>query len=409
MFQILKKINTIKGFRNLVTSCANLKSYLPEAYHCNEVWAQSLCQTKFAEKKINLDELYYEIDQRFQQTRQVSPVDVAVFSNSVKDDTYVDELLDLIYKLRLSAETTNTLSSTSYTVLKTLLNNDRAVDIINVLDDRVNYGVFADHYALSLLLDYFLSKNDFSKGAKVASQIMLQEYDEHPVSYAYALLHCYNCLVKKDFWEIPEKPTEPEEKVRIKYIRNPYDDQHFDLREPEKIIGKTLMHLTKNKKDSLNLSFNILGLVLFGKSEEAFKKIEECKIKSIEVYSTILNLMPEENELKKSIDNLNLLKDDVEILLQQNIEKFVSQNSEKIIADQCKKITEWDQELEDAIKIYEDKIKQQKQIEEIAAIQKDLEEKERRLWFFENEEKMELEIERKKLESSKDKDRKSVV
>ena len=37
---------------------------------------------------------------------------------------------------------------------------------------------------------------------------------------------------------------------RVKVVPNDYQDDHFDLRDPDQILGKTLVHLNRGKDDT---------------------------------------------------------------------------------------------------------------------------------------------------------------
>jgi hypothetical protein len=38
---------------------------------------------------------------------------------------------------------------------------------------------------------------------------------------------------------------------RVKMVPNDYRDDHFDLRDPDHILGKTLVHCNRDKLDSV--------------------------------------------------------------------------------------------------------------------------------------------------------------
>ncbi|KAL3276293.1 hypothetical protein HHI36_024192 [Cryptolaemus montrouzieri] len=199
-------------------------------------------------------------------------------------------MLDLVYKLRMTPETTDSLPSMSYAVVKNLLRSNKIQELHTVLEDRLNYGIFLDYHMTNILLDYFWKKKDFISGARIASHSMLQEDPEHAITYNLSLLHCYNCLLSKGEWHQPPGPEEPEEevKIRVKYIRNEYDDQHFDLKDCKKLIGKTLMYLTKGKSDELSNSFFILGASLFGAIHKANEKLSSSQKSNLTLFREIL-------------------------------------------------------------------------------------------------------------------------
>ncbi|XP_017774077.1 PREDICTED: 28S ribosomal protein S27, mitochondrial [Nicrophorus vespilloides] len=368
------------------------RTFLSQAYYCNEVWNNRLNSTIL--QKINHDELYYELEQRFQKNGIISAVDVDIFANSVKDDIYLDELMDLAHKLRLSADTSNTLESTSHAVIRCLLNYDKKDELLNALDDRLNYGLFLDNYTANILMDYFYKAKDFVSGSRVASQLMLQEEMNHPLSSSLSIFHCYNFLLNPVGWPEMPKPEEPEEevKVRVKYLRNPYDDNHFDLRDPIRIVGKTLMEATIEKNDDLEKSLYILGISLF--DPEQAKNVVKGDEK---IYKEILNLLPEDNEMKATLEKLTLIPGELKTLLESKVKSCERDVGEKDVAVQCETYSKWEQNRLDALKRQEERYNIANRIENIETSQKNLKLREERLWFFENEEQIELDIDAKKI------------
>ncbi|EFA02747.1 small ribosomal subunit protein mS27 [Tribolium castaneum] len=391
---MLKIIQTAtrRGFLKTINSQRSyLRTFLSQAYYCNEVWDSRLNSPLL--QKVNLDGLYYELDQGFQKTRRISPVDVDIFANALKDDVFIDELLDLVHKLRLSPDTGNTLNSTSHAVVRTLLRNDKVKELLQVLDDRLNYGVFLDDYTANILMDKFWKSKDFAAGCLVASQMMLQEDLKHPVTVNLALLHCYNYLLKPGDWLEMPQPEEPEEevKIRVNYIRNPFNDEHFDLREPQKIVGKTLAAATRDRNDSLHNSLRIIGLALFGK-EELVKKEMEAR-KNTKLIKQVVQLLPDDNPFKADLTQLELVSEDVQTILEKQLTESIAVTSEKDIANQCSLFKQWENERLQALEEQKKRLHTLERLAEVERMKKELSEKEEKLWFFENEEKIELEIE----------------
>lgn len=262
------------------------------------------------------------------------------------------------------------------------------------MDDRLNYGVFLDHYTANLLMDTYWKQKNYVAGAQVARQLMLQEDVDHPLSASLALLHCYHFLLKPEGWNVPPPPEEPEEdvKVRVKFLRNPYFDDHFDLREPLQIVGKTLVALTKGKDDILKRSLNLVGLALWNKIDKAKELIAAFKTNKKEVCEDILKLLPEENEIRKEASILQVKSVDVSAALQEDVKAAERVVAEKDIAIQCELFAKWEEDRRKALEVQKEKLLRIKRLQEIEEAQKALKEKETKLWFFENEEKIELQI-----------------
>ncbi|KAL1505475.1 hypothetical protein ABEB36_005039 [Hypothenemus hampei] len=366
-----------------------IRTFLSNAYYCEDVWNQRLKSPVL--QKVNLEELYYEIEQSFNKNRQLNALDIDIFANALQDESLYNELLDVVHKLRLTADTNNTLDSTSHAVVRALLQFGKIDDLLNALDDRLNYGLFLDYYTANILMDCFWKSKSYASGARVASQLMLQEEFEHPLSCNFSLLHCYNYLLNPVGWPEYVPPPEPEEeiKIRVKYIRNPYDDEHFDLRDAQKIVGKTLSMFSKNKSDPLHQSFRILGLVLFGKDEQAQKVITAC---NNPLYSEILKLVPKESSVHENLTNIKTVSDNVQEILIENVKKSVENTSEKDISLQCEIFEKWCNDRSSRMEQQKERLRTAKRLQTVDDLQKILKDKEEKLWFFENEEQIDLEI-----------------
>ncbi|CAG9856644.1 unnamed protein product [Phyllotreta striolata] len=397
MFKLAKTSIFLTKLRANVAQ-KTIRTFLSQAYYCQEVWDRRLNSSIF--RQINLEEFFYEMDQRHNKTRELSAVDVDIFANAVTDDKYIDELLDIVHKLRLSADSCNALNSTGHAVIRTLMKHTTLENLTNILDDRLNYGVFLDYYTANLLLDTCWKKKDFTSGARIAGQLMLQEEFDHPVSYNLGLLHCYKYLLKPEGWPVYPTPEEPEDevKVRVRFVRNPYDDQHFDLRDPNKIVGKTLAMFTNNKDDPLSKSFNILGNTLFDKLDKVESSVEDCKNKNVKLHKEILDLVPNESEAKKILTTADIEQStNIEDVLEKNCKDAVNATSERDIADQCKLFVQWEEDRHEALEVQKKRLDKIRRLKEIEAIRESLKEKETRLWYFDNEENIKLALEEHEL------------
>lgn len=74
----------------------------------------------------------------------------------------MDEVVDIIHRLRRSPETVRTLPSTNHAVLRLLLDTDSTHVLLKLLSDPLNYGVFPDHYVANMLMDSYIKKEDFT-------------------------------------------------------------------------------------------------------------------------------------------------------------------------------------------------------------------------------------------------------
>lgn len=379
------------------------RTFLSQAYYCNEAWEHRLNSPIL--QKVQVDELYQELELRYQRTKEISAVDVDVFANSITDGSYVNELLDLVHKLRLSGESSKALDSMEHAVVRYLYSTNHRDDLLTVLDDRLNYGVFLNYYTANLLMDYYQKTKDFAAGVLIASQLTLQEEFDHTLSNALAIHHCYNYLIGPREW-LPEKdkPIEPEDevKVRVKYLRNPYDND-FDLKDPLKIIGKILCGICKSSQpDMLTQSMHILGLSLLDDVETA-KTLLSTKFKPNEkILGEIMKLIPEESAIKPIISEIATDNRSVSDLIKAAVVHAERECSEKDIANQCSLYSDWELNRKMALEAQQERLLKLKRLENVEKVQEQLQQRERLLWFFENEEKIELEIDQKLDNSQED-------
>ena len=185
-------------------------------------------------------------------------------------------------------------------------------------------------------------------------------------------------------WPEYKPPEEPEEevKIRVKYLRNPYDDEHFDLRDPMKIVGKTIAMISKNKEDPLHQSFYLLGMGLFGKNEEVEKL---CSKVTQPLYKEILDMLPEGSEHKEAISNLKTQSANINEILIGKVEKSYQTTSEKDISRQCEIFRKWEQKRMQALEEQNHRLQTDNRLKNIEDLQKVMKEKEEKLWFFDNE------------------------
>lgn len=358
------------------------RTFLSNAYYCREVWESRLKKTSF--ENINLDDFYHDLDQVYQKNRNISPVDVDIFANCVQDDNHTDELLDLVHKLRLSAESSNMLESTPHSLVRLLLNHKHYDKLLQVLDDRLNYGIFLDYYTANILLDTFWKNKDYISGSKIAVQLMLQEDFYHPMNLYLSLLHCYKYLVEKpEGWTKPADVPEPEEeiKIRVKYIRNPYFDDHFDLVEPNHLLGKTLYIAGQLNNDSISKTFQLIGLELFEKREKAKELLAEISKNNCKLCINILTLLPEDNETRIEAEKLNCEEINVEKYLTDKVLESEKSCNEKDIVDQCKLYERWDQKRQEALETQKKRLEIAEKLTTIEEAKKKLDEKELKLWY----------------------------
>ncbi|KAI4485588.1 hypothetical protein M0802_012710 [Mischocyttarus mexicanus] len=415
MNKMLKSMKFGKNaFLRIRNSRTQRRLFLTEAYQCQEAWNRRLESPIL--QQLKAPDLYLELESKYNNVGKVSALDIDIFANIVNEKSEGNELIDLLYKLRMSAEACNILDSTHHAVVRFFLKHNNIDDLFEVLNDRLNYGIFPDHYCYNILMNKFIKDKNFVSAAKVAGLLMLQEDSAHPLCNILSIYSCHKYLENSSDWKIPEvkvDDTKEEIKIRVPYIRNPYFDDHFDLVDPLKIVGKTLVFQGKQMDNSLGRTCQLRGMILYQKYTKAKQLINKwlINIKEDIVHEEIFDLIKQDNanipedqvteEFKDllividTLKNNNLHKENLIERIENEIKFAVDQCTETDINEQNKIFVEWERIREETLKEQQMLLDKQLRFEKIQKMKEELEKKERLLTFFENEEKIELEIERK--------------
>ncbi|KAB7506173.1 28S ribosomal protein S27, mitochondrial [Armadillidium nasatum] len=242
------------------------RNYLSQSYYCREKWHERF-----------QDPFIKDIKPESIKQKKISAVDTDIFVHGLTQTKALEmseEMEELIRLLRRSPETINTLPSTSHTFIRILLDTKQYDLLFKTLSDPLNYGVFLDFHVADILMDTFIKESNFTAASRIASMLMLQEDFGPPLTRSLVLLSCFKYAFNENEnepWTDYHKIEEPEEEVKIivKYIRNAFFDDHFDLREPLHIIGKTLAWLAPHLKEEgeivLKSNSEILGWSLYEK------------------------------------------------------------------------------------------------------------------------------------------------
>ncbi|XP_053684091.1 uncharacterized protein LOC128734101 [Sabethes cyaneus] len=399
------------------------RTFLSEAYTCQEAWQSRLTTPVLA--KVDHEALYYELEQKFHQKAKVSAIDVDIYANKLIDDSHIEEAADIMHKFRLTEETSNALDSTQHAIVRNYVEHSHYSELIELLNNRIGYGIFLDDYTANLTLDRLVTTNEFKWAARIATLLGLQEDFAHPITRSLATYACYRYVQSgeiSDFEDIAPKVVEApvedkkkkkeEIKVRVKFIRNPYFDDHFDLTSSKLLLGKTFYTLGLQSGAIVGNSCKLLGLVLYEKYAEALKFVEACKNveisgEMVELAKTFLGkveVKEDESYLKLSEilgtangSGMKLADGSFEKLLLDDVNKSIADNEKQQIEDQIKTYSRWcdlrQQRLEEELA----RLHRVKRIQEMEKMARDMEQEEQKLWFFENEDKIDLQIDSKKV------------
>lgn len=332
------------------------RTFLSESYPCTDAWNRRLESPLLS--KVNPSDMFLELDQRFNSTGKVSAIDVDIFANTLEDPERVDELIDVLHRLRKTSEATNILESTHHAVIRYFHKIHDKKTLLEVLNDRLNYGIFPDYFTYNILMDHFIKKKDFVGALKVGSLLMLQEDSSNKISNELAVYSCLKFLENPDDWVLPPPPppVNPKEevvKVRVTYIRNPFFDDHFDIREPKQIAGKTLVFFGKKGDDYLVRSCELWGLILwqkYGRAAELVQGWVDADLKDA-VYAETLEIIEKElanissDKVTDEIQKVKMLLEKLKAgslkegrlvdEQEQRVKKVVEENEQADMKQQC--------------------------------------------------------------------------
>ncbi|KAF9801846.1 hypothetical protein SFRURICE_009699 [Spodoptera frugiperda] len=389
------------------------KNFLSKEYKCTEAWNNMNSSPVF--NKINIHDFYNVLDQNYSSKGVLSAIDVDIFANAIKDQGHLEELKDLLHKLRTTAETGNMLESTQQATVRNFMEFGDVKELVEILKDPLNFGVFLDDYTANMLLDKLLTLNNYELAARVASLVMLQEEFNHELTCALCQYACYKYITT--YTPTPSEPAPPEEKnkkveeikIRVKFIRNPFFDDHFDIKDTLLLSGKTLAWISERADNNLNNNLQIIGWLKYKKYDKlaAFSQ-KLSNEKSFKVYKEVIEVLEKENAvieaefkpiLENCISTLSKAEQNTEASLEETlknaIEDAINKTHKNDVSQQKQLFESWAKLREQKLQEQAQRLDRARRIQLIQQKQNEMQEQEQKLWFFENEDKIDLEIEEK--------------
>lgn len=311
------------------------------------------------------------------------------------------------------------LASSHHAFVRLMLEDDALLEqLVEVLSKRVEYGIFPDQFTYNLLLDRLLDTGRLEEAAKVAVLRMLQEDFDSLIGNYLSLKAVGDYLrtgeIKPELFSEPKPEADEEnaegdedeeevEYVRIPYLRNPFFDDHFDIKDTTSLIGKTF-YLVGNAIGDSNreLSDNcvLYGLALYKRWTQALEflnsnlntlRLSDDLCELIEKFVTSQKI--EDSNAGELLDKLKNCKGRTGKTLEQSIEAAVSTIGQLEIDEIVKlkdvlrafakgRETKMKQDLDDLLKL--------EMIEAIREKKQEFKNRETKLYFFENIENFKL-------------------
>lgn len=317
------------------------------------------------------------------------------------------------------------LESSHHAFIKLMLASDQQElnRLVEILSKRIEYGIFPDKFCYNLILDRLIELKQYENAAKVAVLRMLQEELESLIGN-YLSLKAVNLYLKNSGDEMKTelfsepKPIQEDddvneqeadededevEYIRVPYLRNPFFDDHFDIKETYSLIGKTF-YLNGNaiKEHNKLLADNCIlyGLILYKKWQKAFEFLN-LNLNTIKLSEDLVELADQfiskqenvEDKATELLDKLKTCKNKSDKNLDQLIDDAVStihKLEETEINDLKKIYQEFAKEREIKMKQDLDDLLKLEIIEQIKEKKREFKEREKKLYFFENIEHFKL-------------------
>ncbi|KAM7311344.1 28S ribosomal protein S27, mitochondrial [Ixodes scapularis] len=393
------------------------RTILSDAYYCRDAWNERLEDPVL--RNVDIDKYFVELSKKFGSKTKASAVDVDIYLNKITNKDYAVEFENVLNRLRRSRNSADTLPSTPAAAVRFFLESEQHDVLMKILQNRLDYGVFPDCYSSNLLMDTFLEKGNHRDAAKVAIEMMLQEDTGNAVSQILGVYACHMYLrePKPEPWE-PNPPAVEEEDddddeeiyVRVPNITNPFFDDHFDLNEPNHLIGKTLALFCGRGGDLLHRSYYLVGLGLYQKWQKAAEFLEAASAKgggeefvtrgAVDMFLAELTReggLAEDDDTRKRLETaLKTLESrfstaDLHELASKTLEKIPELEAADIEA-QKRNFVSWREQRQRALEEQTTLFLRQQTIEEIRARKKELGEKEELLYAFENWDQIEMKM-----------------
>ncbi|KAK6015427.1 zinc finger, C2H2 type, partial [Ostertagia ostertagi] len=285
----------------------------------------------------------------------------------------VDDVVELLYKLRHSENAADLPVSAEYALIRLLLRHDPSF-LFKLADDPINYGIFMNEHAACLAIDHFIKRNDFG------------------VLYSctkWAELPSEEQTMPRDETEEEEVNDDDIKTFKFPYLKNAYFDSHFDLTDPHQLVGKTLLWVARDSRsfsEPINQSLRLLGAVLYNRLDMA------STLASSSTHGGVADIIrqrftPAEGE-EPSEQQKAIPWQTGRLQFRRRPDQFsrlVKEKEEEALATQQKEeFTKWHKRRQELIKAQADRLLLKVRAEEIAKELAELEHHAEQLSFFEN-------------------------
>lgn len=365
--------------------------------------------------------------QRYNSKLPVGAIDIDVFTHKITDASQLDELQHILSLFRKTRRAVDVLDSTHHAVCRTYMSLGCHDRLLPLLEKRIEYGIFPDDFIYNALMDHYLEKKQVSHAFRVACLYMLQENYHNVISKTLALYSAFKWFTTveahddkseassqgeaDDSTAVAEEEAqgnddddednEPEY-IRVPFLRNEYNDEHFDLTDNNILCGKIFHYVGMKTNGPLGVNMHILGLCMTKKYSEiasVLQKQQSCGDAKF-IASDLLNLISckctfesdnELTKLKATVEPFVSSSVTLDKLMEENVGNISNLERDEVSSLQDR-MKAWIQDRQYALDAHLHDLARDEVIAEIREKRRKMQEKEKLLYFFENLDKIQLEL-----------------
>uniref|UniRef100_A0A7E4VGR9 Mitochondrial 28s ribosomal protein s27 n=1 Tax=Panagrellus redivivus TaxID=6233 RepID=A0A7E4VGR9_PANRE len=400
-------------------SMSALRKVLSPAFRLDSEWQKRHSDLK----ALNLGgdyEWIAAVQKKFVGGGRASAVDVDAAACLSEESDQLEDVLELVYKLRHTDNAADLLPSTEYATLRLLLKHGAENELFKVLNDPINYGIFPNYHSAGLLLDHFLRAENFPAAAKIATILMQQEMFDHEVLNLlalYALLkftelpseaRSFDETIQKKTVVVDEDDINEEElrSMKFPFLKNPFFDGHFDLEETDALVGKALSWFNRELASRIGANgaqIDLLATALTSDLEAVGKAVAKASNVSPSVAATVKSVLEkavggipeegrEENDQFKAIQTISTKLESstststpaLSATVLEALKTVQQAGEEAIVKEQKTLFTDWNTARKARALMQAERVNLRLRIAEIKAEIAQHEARKEELFFFEN-------------------------